>query len=314
MRKNLILYETYYGTAKKVAEIFSLILGNGRVEDIRQGTINISKYENIILVFAFHGYKTAEKTKEYIKKNNVDLKNKTIALIGVGLSKNDINNYSQKILNVLDKNADIIEFIQGELRINKLTEEDKKILQEFLTKQNIKLMDMGRFKVDEACNIALKCREILMKPSIILDKVELKNSIDKFIEEHNTCTLATGYNGFIRATPIEYMYIDGDLYFITEGGLKFNGILQNPNVSIGIYESYTGMSDLKGLQIQGKAEIIEIESIEYKKIMKKKKLDEEKLKNFPVNLNMIKVKINRFEFLNSDFKKINVDVKQVLEV
>lgn len=148
-----------------------------------------------------------------------------------------------------------------------------------------------------------KCREYLNKSSNALNEVELKKSIDKFITEHNTCTLATGYNGVIRATPIEYMYIEENLYFITEGGLKFNGILQNHNVSIAIYDNYTGMSNLKGLQIHGKAEIIEIGSSEYKKIIKDKGLDEEKLKKLHVNLNMIKVKINRFEFLNSDFKK-----------
>lgn len=314
MKQNLITYETYYGTAKKVADIFSLILGNSKVVEISKATEDIKVYENIIMIFAFHGYKTGEKTKEYIKKNKDTLINKDIALIGVGLTKKDINNYSEKICGVLGRKADIIEFVQGELRVNKLTEEDKKILQEFLIKQNIKLMDMGMFKISEACNVVLKCRETLMKPSIILDKVELKKSIDKFIAEHNTCTLATGYNNFIRATPIEYMYFQGSLYFITEGGLKFNGILQNPNVSIAIYDSYTGMSNLKGLQIQGKTEIIEIGSSEYREVMEKKKLNEEKLKRLPINLNMIKVKINRFEFLNSDFKGMGADVKQILEV
>ncbi|MDO4535228.1 MAG: flavodoxin domain-containing protein [Clostridium perfringens] len=314
MKKNLIIYETYYGTSKKVAEIFSLILGNAKVLDIKQATVNINRYENIILVFAFHGYETAEKTKEYLKKNSYILMDKNIALIGVGLNRKDIDNYSKDICSVLERKANIIEFIQGELRVNKLTEDDKKILEEFLTKANIKLMDMGKFKISEACNIALKCRGILNKPSIILDKDKLKSSIDKFIKDHNTCTLATGYNNFIRATPIEYVYIGGDLYFITEGGVKFNGILQNPNVSICIYESYTGMNNLKGLQIGGEAEIVDIGSDEYKKIIKEKGVDGEKLKKLPVNLNMIKVKINVFEFLNSDFKKMCVDVKQILDV
>ena len=313
MKQNLITYETYYGTSKKVADIFSLILGNSKVVEVDKSNKDIKGYENIIMVFAFHGYKTAEKTKEYIKKNKDILKDKTIALIGVGLRKKDINNYSAKLLNVLDKNADIIEFIEGELRVSKLTEEDNKILGEFLTKENIKLMDMGKLKIGEACSIACKCRETLNKPSTPLNEVELKNSIDEFIKEHNTCTLATGYNDCIRATPIEYTYVDRNLYFITEGGLKFNGILQNHNVSIAIYNSYTGMSNLKGLQIQGEAEIIEIGSGEYKRVMEEKKLDEEKLEKLLVNLNMIKVRINRFEFLNSDFKKINVDVKQILK-
>lgn len=313
MKQNLITYETYYGTAKKVAEIFSLVLANAKVVEVDKVVNNINSYENIIMIFAFHGYKTAEKTKEYIKRNKEILINKNISLIGVGLSKKDMDNYTEKICNILGKKVDVIEFVQGELRVNKLTKEDEEVLERFLTKQNIKLMDMGKFKVSEACNVAYKCREILNNPSTILNKTELKESIDEFIKNHNTCTLATGYENFIRATPIEYIYFEDAFYFITEGGLKFNGILQNSNVSIAIYDNYTGMTNLKGLQVQGIAKIIDIGSDEYKKIMKLKNINEVQIKKLFVNLNMIKVEVNRFEFLNSDFKKINVDIKQILE-
>lgn len=68
MKQSLIIYGTYYGTAKKVADIFSLILGNAKIFEVDKVTLDISGYENIILVFAFHGYKTTEKTKEYTKK------------------------------------------------------------------------------------------------------------------------------------------------------------------------------------------------------------------------------------------------------
>lgn len=313
MRNNLIIYETYYGTAKRVANIFSLILGNAKVLDINDGINNMYAYENIILVFAFHGYKTAEKIKQCINENKQEFKEKNIALIGVGLSKRDLDNYSKEICSVLEKSADIIEFVQGELRINKLVQEDKIILKKFLEEQNIKLMDMGKFKVNDACNIAYKCRDFLMNPNFKLNKTDLKEIIDKFIKSHNTCTLATGYENFIRATPIEYIYFEDAFYFITEGGLKFNSILQNSNVSICIYESYTGMGNLKGLQISGVAKIIDIGSKEYKKIMKIKKIKEENLKNFHINLNMIRVDINKIEFLNSDFKKMGFDIKQVLK-
>lgn len=73
------------------------------------------------------------------------------------------------------------------------------------------------------------------------------------------------------------------------------------------------MGNLKGLQISGVAKIIDIGSKEYKKIMKIKKIKEENLKNFHINLNMIRVDINKIEFLNSDFKKMGFDIKQVLK-
>ena len=60
-----------------------------------------------------------------------------------------------------------------------------------------------------------------------LDPEKLKERIDSFIRERKTCTLATGKDGFVRCTPIEYNYVDKKLYFFSEGGLKFKGLKKN---------------------------------------------------------------------------------------
>lgn len=146
-----------------------------------------------------------------------------------------------------------------------------------------------------------------------LDNYVLKKAIDEYVSSKNTCTLTSGICEFIRSTPIEYLYVNGCFYFFTEGGLKFKGILQNSNVSICIYDDYSGMLNLKGLQVSGKAELISIGSDEYKEILEVKKLKFENIENLPVNLNLLKVYPVKFEFLNSDFKKFGVDAKQILE-
>ena len=64
--------------------------------------------------------------------------------------------------------------------------------------------------------------------------------------------------------------------------------------------------------MQGDVKVIPLYSQEYMKVMKLKNLKEEYLNNIPINMNVLKVKINRYEFLNSDFKKEGFDVKQVL--
>lgn len=313
MKYNIITYETYYGITKRVANILALIIGNAKVYDIKDAPEDISLYSNVISIFAFHGYETGNKTKKYLHSLGKALEEKTLGLVGVGLTKNDINNYKGVIEKEIDKKADFTGFVEGELRINKLTEEDRITLESFLSAHNIKFMDMGKFKVEEACEEACIIKGILESNSVKLDNVSLQKAIDDYVSGKNTCTLTCGVCEFIRSTPIEYMYYNNCFYFFTEGGMKFKGILQNPNVSICIYDEYSGMKNLKGLQISGKAELISIGSDEYKELLMKRNLSYENISKLPINLNLLKVYPMKFEFLNSDFKEAGVDTKQVLE-
>ena len=313
MRNTIIIYETHYGTAKKTAETIALIYGNSRAIDINKAPENIDVYKNVVFVFAFHGYETAEKIKIYIQKMSEKLKEKIIAFCGVGLESRDLKNYSKYLCAAMNRNEDFSYFVEGELRVNKLSQEDKKILEEFLKSKNVKLMDMGKFKLDKVCEVAEKLRNDMKTKENNMEEKQLENEIEKFLLEHNTLTLATGYDGFVRATPIEYIYHNKALYFITEGGLKFKGILQNPNVSICVYDNYSNMQNIKGMQIQGTASIIQIGSEEYISIISKKNINMDKINMFPINLNMIRVDIKEIEFLNSDVRKSNFDVKQTLK-
>ena len=314
MKTSLMLYETYYGISKKVSDIFSKIIGNSKVLTISTKVEDISVYDNIFFIFSFHGYETAEKTKEYIKKVRDIIKDKKIILIGVGLYKKDIENYSKSICDILSRKADYMEFIEGELRVNKLTDKDKEVLEKFLTTQNIKLMDMGKFKVKECCDLAAKYREIIYTPSKKADDKIIDESISKFLLAHNTCALATTDGENVRVTPIEYIYYKNSLYFITEGGLKFKGILQNSNISVCIYEEFKGMNNIKGLQITGKASVIDIGNEEYKEVLVKRNLKYENITKIPINMNMVKMEISKYEFLNSEFKSLGYDTNQKLEI
>lgn len=310
MRSTLFISESHYGTGKRVADIVSLVLGYGKNVDIKDAPQDIIKYNSLVLVFSFHGFNTAEKLKKYLSCLKSSLKNKKIAVIGVGLSKNDMDNYLYDIEKSMDRKADIVEFVEGQLRIDKLNEDDKCILTNFLNKMHMPLKDMGEFEESKVFEICDKLIRILNKPDKEMNSKELISEIHKFVNNHNTCTLATGYGDFVRNTPIEYTYYKGNFYFISEGGLKFKGILQNPNVCIGIFNNYTAMKELKGIQISGKSEMIPCWSEEYIELIKFKGLNIEALKSLPVNLNLIKVVPKVFEFLNTDFKEKGNDSKQ----
>ena len=224
-----------------------------------------------------------------------------------------MSNYRKVIEDYIQREADFVRFIEGEVRVNKLTKQDKDILEGFFKTQNIKFMDMGKFKIEEVCKNGCEIKEILNKDNLSLDSKDLKKILDDYIMQKNTCSLTTGIGDFVRSTPIEYVYHKDCFYFFTEGGLKFNGILQNPNVSISIYNDYSGMTKLKGLQVSGRAEIIPLGSDEYKELIEVRKLNFDMLNKFPINLNLLKVSPVKFEFLNSDFKRMGVEVKQIFE-
>ena len=140
----------------------------------------------------------------------------------------------------------------------------------------------------------------------------LLQEMEKFILAHNTCALATGCGDFVRCTPIEYSYKDGFFWLLTEGGLKFRALEGNKNVSLAIFDGYTGFSQLGGMQIAGTAELVEPWSAEYLELFEFKKLSVENMKKLPVTLHLIKITPRCIDFLSSEFKKSGFDSRQQL--
>lgn len=149
--------------------------------------------------------------------------------------------------------------------------------------------------------------------SIHMNNEDLKEKIDAFIKAHNTCALATASSGMVRNTPIEYNYVDGFFYFFSEGGLKFKCLKENKNVGLAIFEPYGGFGQLKGLQVEGSAEILEPFSYEYLKIMTYKKIPVAFMKKLPEPMHIIKVVPKSFDYLDSDLKKDGFGSRQHLD-
>lgn len=147
-----------------------------------------------------------------------------------------------------------------------------------------------------------------------MERAQVMEHIVSFIEGHNTCTLATASEGHTRCTPIEYNYVDKCFYLFSEGGLKFRGLKKNKNVGIAIYEPYKGFANLKSLQIEGTASLIEPFSEEYLKIMAFKKIPEDAMRKLPQPMALIKVVPAVFDLLDSDLKKEDLSSRQHYEV
>ncbi|MCD7716987.1 MAG: hypothetical protein LUI39_11145 [Lachnospiraceae bacterium] len=96
----------------------------------------------------------------------------------------------------------------------------------------------------------------------------------------------------------------------SEGGQKFVGLEDNKNVCLAIYDRYDGFGKLKGMQVTGRAEIIEPFSEEYIYAAEWKKIPVDVLKKLPFIMNLIKICPKEIEFLNSDFKEAGYDSRQ----
>lgn len=142
------------------------------------------------------------------------------------------------------------------------------------------------------------------------DRETLLAEAEKFIRSHNTCALAAGGGSLIRCTPIEYTYYEGCFWMLSEGGRKFAGLEINPNVCLAIYDPYEGFGKLGGMQVSGKAGIVEPWTEPYLSLLRFKKIPEDALRKLSHPMYLIRVAPEKIDFLNSEFKKMGFDSRQ----
>lgn len=284
MNSTLILHKNNSNYTKEILNKISTIISNSKVQEVSEKDNNTDNYSNILIAICVYDENQFNLYKS-LKEYNIDFKNKKLVIVCIGKPKEDVNQYISTIQEITNKSDLYYYFI-----------------------------DISNNKNENITKAAINIKKYIEKPKKRLPKEELKSYIDNYITENNTLVLATGKEDFIRATPIEYIYYKNKFYMITEGGLKFVGIYENTNVSMGIYKDYKNMNDIQGMQITGTCEIIKKDSEEYKEILNVKGINIENLEKLPVTMNMIKVKPTKYEFIDSKFKKMGYDVKQILRV
>lgn len=95
-------------------------------------------------------------------------------------------------------------------------------------------------------------------PEKVLPREELEDRIGQLISSLNMCVLSTvGKNGPM-ASPIEY-YADGlDIYILPDPGTpKLKAMQNDPRISYAVHHPYHGWHSAHGVQVFGRAEIIE---------------------------------------------------------
>lgn len=313
MLKTLVVYSGKYGTTEEVAKTISLITGPARYCSVENFKEEYFDFEFVVLGAPVYEEKLDQPMVEFVKKNSEWLNKKSVAAYCTCLDTNgglrELNNLSREFqVDFLTLKA-----LGGRLILEDLDSDDQVSIEEFLELVKLPHENMDFYNTDEVIKFSMKLKGLKEKLLKKLEHEELVDSVEEFINSHNTCTLATCHAGMVRSTPIEYNYLNNHLYLLSEGGEKFSNLLLNSNVSVSIYDSFKGMNSLAGMQITGKASILSERSDEYEEVIKMKGLNLEALNRLPVSLNLIKIEITRIEFLYSKFKEMGADTKQILD-
>ena len=311
MIRTLVLYSSKYGSTKDAAKIIALVTGPAKYCSVDEFKPEYKDFEFFVVGSPVYQEKLEPSLIEFIDKNKNWLKKKPLALFCTCLDKNGGLDQLRSLEEFVDTKALSLKAIGGRLIMDKLDQEDLGLIKEFLELVNLPFEDMDFYNQEEVVNYSMKLKSIKDNLIVTVDEDKVKTSIEEFLTSHNTCTLSTGHMDRVRSTPIEYNYIDGFLYLLSEGGEKFANLLLNDKVSVAVYEDYIGMNHLKGMQITGKASMVEGNGEEYNHILKLKGLNIDVINSLPANMNMIKIALEKVEFLNSQFRMECADAKQI---
>lgn len=312
MIRTLIIYESKYGFTEGISKDLAMILGPANICKANEFKSIYKEFDLFVLCAPVYEERINQNITAFAKENSEWMKHKKVVLLCSCLSAKAYEKYLKELKGILGSSVIFQSSIGGVINLDKLHSEDYKKMKEFSKKVGLPFKSYDAFNKNEFVDVALKLKELRdtkLKPS--MDKKELKKYIDEFLKAHNTCCLCTAHKDSVRSTPIEYLYIDDMLYFISEGGEKFAHILLNDRVSIAIYEPFKAMNKLAGMQVEGTASLVDMNSKEYIEVLENRGLKYNQLVNLPIRMNVIRVSVESIEFLWSDFKALGYEAKQI---
>jgi general stress protein 26 len=145
-----------------------------------------------------------------------------------------------------------------------------------------------------------------------LSKQELEQLIVDLLKEQSLCMIATCSGNLPRASTVEYFPIATTIYILTEGGVKIENIIHNPNVSIAIHAPFAGWQTVRGIQITGVAEIGRRGSRVYEEGLDAFNKRRGHIRTLPDIMSVIKVKPSKIEYLDAALGNKGVNVRHTL--
>jgi uncharacterized protein YhbP (UPF0306 family) len=98
---------------------------------------------------------------------------------------------------------------------------------------------------------------------------DLEKEVIEYLGKKHPCTLATSSrNGVPRVSVVDYVNEGLFIYIFSEGGGKFKNLLENNRVAVGIGTSTRTIKSVRGVNIQGRADIFAEDAPEFSHAMK----------------------------------------------
>lgn len=198
MSRSIVTYETFHGSAKKVAEVIAAKLGCKCINvDTPFEAEDLRELDTVILVFNFRGPYTAQLTKLYLSRVKDQLKNKNVILVGEGLfSEKEFPIVAQEIYDNNPSRTFNKFFVNGQLRVETLFPEEKALLKKFSELTGMVIQDMGQLDLDKAEAVACEIEALV-------NSEEFKAPVVEEAEESKTkwvCSVC-GYEHFGEVPP-----------------------------------------------------------------------------------------------------------------
>lgn len=325
MSTTLVVYESKYGLTERMARDLGRVLGPARVcraTDLASvapgaGVCHeaLTAATFVVVVAPVYRHRPDQRIIDFVMDAQGWLRARRVALVCVGLatSAGAVRTYLEPLSSVLGASVVWTGGLGGRVALNWLDTADR---QEIEASGELRghrgLDDLDSFSAEALAEAALAIKAVRDRYTNAMPPAELRRVIEDFLVAHTTCTLCTGAGEHVRATPLEYAYQSGVLYLVSEGGEKFAHLLVNPRVSVAVYDDFCGMDRLAGLQMLGVAAVLDDAAPERASALALRGLDEVRLAAMPYALNLIRVRIERAEFLWSRFRDQGYDLRQTL--
>lgn len=183
MNNTIVTYETFHGSAKKIAEVISSKLKCKCINvDTPFEAEDLKEIDNIILVFNFRGPYTAQLTKLYLNRVKEQLKNKNVILVGEGLfSEKEFPIVAEEIYKNNPSKTFNKFFVNGQLRMETLFPEERVLLKRFSELTGMEIKDMGELDLDKALEVANEIEKMISTEEFKTKEEESINNETKWV-------------------------------------------------------------------------------------------------------------------------------------
>lgn len=180
MNNTVVTYETFHGSAKKIAlEISNKLKCKCINIDTPFEIEDLKEINNIILVFNFRGPYTAQLTKLYLNRVKEQIKSRNIILVGEGL-------FSEKefpiVADEINKNTPSKTFnkffINGQLRVDTLFPEERVLLDKFSEITGMEIKDMGELDLEKTKEVSIEI-ENLINSELLEKEIEKSENMEE---------------------------------------------------------------------------------------------------------------------------------------